>query len=516
MPGRLLCCLVLIAACWPTRTACAQAYPWARGAGYLNAEMPLSVANQNPYAGQATYYPNWGNPPYGGGSMWPNDMVDGDAYGNPGHLGYPDAYGLPPGTGPYGDQIGGQYGTPFRPAPVGRDHSHSPEPGIYPCGNTTYEALPSDRGWLYDEDIAHLRAAFQAARGSYLRIDYLSWQIENPGNTLLGAPLANVQNPRQPFVVQADDGLGNLVDVGTARVMDMSPIDLRNTQGSRIVLGVPLADGGEFDLSFYGIQSMSELRAAELLTPPTATPTNPNAVFVATSLLEDGLPGSLLILYDRDFQVKYKVTNWGMEANSLIELGGPPTGGVRTHGIVGFRYTGHLEELIQRGSFDNRSDLDFSGVILDPPINNKIYSETRNRVYGLQLGLRSEYSNKYYAVGIEPKVTLGANTYFAQVETNNLRDFDGVQDDGRVKTTLRDTNFSPTFDVGVYARANLNDWLSLQVGYNFLWMSNIARADQVVYYNDTGLVNPPAVVVRPAEESLWMQGISVGGQILLP
>lgn len=518
MPGRLICCLVLTAAaCGLPRTVCAQAYPWARGSGNFTAEMPASVAASNPYAGQATYYPTWGQPPYGGGAMWPNDTVDGDAFGNPGHLGYPDAYGMPLGSGvpaQPGQIVGGPYGSPYRPAPGYHDPSFPPGPGVHPNGNTTYEMLPPDRGLFYDEDIAHLRALRGAMRGAFFRTEYLSWQMENPGNTLLGAPLAGTNNPRQPFIVQADDGTGNIIEVGTARVMDMSPVDLRNMQGVRSVLGLPYEDG-EFNLAFYGIQAVAHMRAPELLTPASAKPTIPDARFIATSLLNDGTPDNLLVLYDRDFQAKYKVTDWGAEANFFYDLR-EPADGWRMQGMFGFRHTSHLEELIQRGSFDNSSGLDTTQGILANPVNNLIYSETRNRLYGAQFGLRSELTNKYFSVGFEPKVAFSANRYYAEVMTDNLRDYPGLQDDGRVRTSLNDTIFSPTIDLGVYARVNLNETWSLYVGYNAIWMNNIARADNVIRYDDRGALNPPHVVVQRHEESLWMHGLSVGGQITLP
>lgn len=506
MSRRLLFCLVLTAAFWLPRAASAQAYPWSQSRGFLYAEPPASAVYGPGNALGVTTYPAYGTPPFSGQALWENDRVDGNAanLGDPRNLGYPDTYGQPMGSGPPGDWVGGYYGSPYRPAP-------GMAGGVAQTGLDTYEVLPRDRGWLYDEDIAHLRAAHAALRGMFVRTEYLNWWIQNPGNTLLGAPLANTVDPRKPFIVQADDGFGNLVQVGQARVMDMSPVDLRNVQGARVTFGVPIEEG-EFDISLWGVQTIANLRAPELLLPPNATPTNPFANFIATSLLENGAPGTLLILYDRDFQAKYMVTNWGAEANFLQNLR-DPADGFNVQGLVGFRYTGHREELIQRGSFDNSSFLDPFSPILDPPVNNYIGSFTQNHVYGLQLGLRTELSNRYYTIGVEPKVALGVNQYEAQVETRNLRDFDGVQDDGTRRTELRDSLFCPTFDVGFYARFHLTDWFSLNVGYNLIWMANIARADEVVRYNDEGLANPPAVVVKPFTESLWMQGISVGGQI---
>ena len=211
----------------------------------------------------------------------------------------------------------------------------------------------------------------------------------------------------------------------------------------------------------------------------------------------------------------------------------------------GFRYTNHSEELIQHGTFDNSSSIDqpfplfpdfVTGVfpprpnLIDPALVNTIYSRTRNDFFGGQIGFKTEWATKWLAVGATPKLALGANNYVATVETRDLRDSPDLrdpanpatsllgnpQDDGRVFTEVRRTHWAPAFDLNLHARVNLTDWASVHVGYNLIWMHNLARADNIVYYNDTGLTNAPGVVVQQSREDLWMKGISIGGQILLP
>jgi hypothetical protein len=174
----------------------------------------------------------------------------------------------------------------------------------------------------------------------------------------------------------------------------------------------------------------------------------------------------------------------------------------------------------------------FPGVpnLVDPPLVNTIYSRTNNDVFAGQIGFKTELQTRWLTIGAAPKLALGVNRYSAAVETRDLRDSPDLRDpadpaesllpnpqnDHWVLTKTTKSHWSPGVDVGLYARMNLTDWASVQVGYNFLWMHNLARADEVIYYNDTGLQNPPGVVVQPAREDLWMQGISVGGQLTLP
>lgn len=577
MSPRLLICLVLVTVCGLPRTVLAQAMPWNRGTGTMTLEVPASHANGpgDPYG--ATSYPNWGNSPYASQGMWASETVDGDVYGygQPGHLGFPDTNGFPPGGGgPYGPGGGGvAYPPSFSP-----QYQFAP-PQLGPIAQTQYELLPEDQGLLYDEDVARLWALTDRMRTAWFRMEYLNWDMRNPGNTLLGAPISGLDDPRDPFLVTAVDATGNITTLGTARVMDMTPVDLQHMQGSRISFGLP-TPRGEFEGVFWGIEAVSRFRAPELATaapfntripqsdidfvalsgdpgaiinnvpfnqrilPLFFDDQNPNAVFIATSLLQNGEPSPLLVLYDADFSVKYNVKTWGSEANLLYDLR-DNVDGWTLRALGGFRYTNHSEELIQHGTFDNSASIDqpiplfpdfVTGVfptrpnLIDPPLVNTIYSRTRNDFVGGQIGFKTEWANKWLAVGATPKLALGANRYVATVETRDLRDSPDLrdptnpatsllpnpQDDGIVLSEVRRTHWSPGFDLNLHARVNLTDWASVHVGYNLIWMHNLARADNVIYYNDTGLTNAPGVVVQQSREDLWMRGISIGGQLTLP
>ncbi len=539
MSRRLFCCLVLFAACGLPRLVSAQALPWNHPHGYGTLEVPASEAAGPGDPRGATSYPHWGTPPQGGYALWPNDMVDGPVYGygHPGHLGYPDSYGSPPGPGPYGPRGGGVgYVPPYSPQYQFYPQGGAP-PGM-PAPRTVYELLPEDRGILYDEDLAALNRFGERMRGSWVRMEYLNFEMRNPGNTLLGAPLSTVNDPRQPFIVQTVDASGNFVTVGTARVMDMSPVDLKHMQGARVSAGVPTTFG-ELITSFWGIETVSRFgapelndfnvidlqdRATRLAQNPLAFPVNPNARLIATTLLDNGQPGTLAILYDRSFNVKYNVQTWGTDVHLAYDLRNPNDGWL-LQGLIGYRYFSHAEELVQNGSFDNRSSLDdplapLLGIdnIFDVPVVNEIYSATRNRINSLQLGLRTEYSNRWYALGFEPKIAFGSNSVRSKVRTASLRDspLPPLVDDGVVETRLKQSYFSPSIDLGVYARLNVTDWCAFHIGYNLMWIHNVSRADDSIYYNDLGLANPPAVVVQPTREDLWIRGLSIGGQLTWP
>lgn len=575
MSLRLFACLVFAAVCGLPHAALAQPMPWNQGSGTIQQELPASHAYGPFDPHGATTHPYWSSYPIASQGVWWNDTVDGSryGYGEVGNGGYPDSYGYPPGApGPYGPGGGG---IGYAPGQSPQFQYAQPPGAAQP--QTRYELLPQDRGLLYDEDIARLRLLKEQMRTSWFRMDYLNYSMRNPGNTLLGAPISTTPDPRVPFLVTATDDTGNLVTVGSARVMDMTPVDLAHMNGARIAFGLPTGTG-EFEGVFWGVETVARFNAPELTQalpnnlrippfnsnftqplqiPPAARtfqvpigryapffPTdrqNPNAVFIATSLRDNGENSTLLILYDADFSVKYNLKTWGSEANMSWDLRHPNDGWM-LRALAGFRYTSHQEELIQHGTFNNVSALATPApvvdpifpdatLLIDPAIVNTIYSRTNNDVFAGQFGFKTELAaTRWLTLGVTPKLALGANTYTAYVETRDLRDSPDLrdpndpdvsllpnpQDDGIVLTKVKQTKWSPGFDLGAYARLNLTDWASVQVGYNFQWLHNIARADEVIYYNDRGLNNAPAVVVQPAVEDFWLQGLSIGGVLTLP
>jgi hypothetical protein len=159
-----------------------------------------------------------------------------------------------------------------------------------------------------------------------------------------------------------------------------------------------------------------------------------------------------------------------------------------------------------------------AGSILNDPLVRKIDSWVDNNTYGVQTGLRSEFVHQHFTLGVEPRLTLGVNHYEATVRTEDLRDspFPPIQDDGVVTTNITRDLFSTIFDLQLYAKVHLNEFVNLRVGYSYTWLGNISRAHSNIYYNDNGTAFPPAVVVRSNEDNLWMSSFTIGGEIILP
>lgn len=392
----------------------------------------------------------------------------------------------------------GAYGPYYGPAP---------SPNDYVDPNIVTELLPPDRGLWWDVDLRLNQAVNDTLHGMWFRLEYLSTNIDNPGNQLLGAPLSAVADPRQPFDVVLPNGA-----ITTARVLDTSSVDFDNINGIRGTWGVPLSMGHVETMVWGTENSTSVINTDEL---PATDPLQDVEV-IATSLLTGGLPGSSVILYDAAFQARYSTEIFSAESNLYYAYRNPRLG-LRILPAFGFRFVDYDEALTQRGVYDNSSGLNAGGVLLSPLVR-RIESVVDNDVYGLQTGLRTEFVHQFFTLGLEPKVALGYNHYEGRVSTSDLRDspYPPIADDGVTENKETDNAVAPYFDFNMYAKVHLSESLYLRVGWNYTMFTNMSRAADNIYYNDNGIANPPAVGARLDEEALGVSTFTLGGEYILP
>jgi hypothetical protein len=393
-------------------------------------------------------------------------------------------------------------------------HPYAGQPQGYQQAEVPPELLPPDRGGLYDFDSRIDLIIGETVRNSYLRLEYLSWSIKQPGSHLLGAPLAGIDNPRDPFLLQTPTG-----SLAVGEVLDMQTVNLQQNNGIKGTIGIPFEDA-TLEASFWGLQ-----RAYTQVNDPAFLRDN-NALtprFIAVSLLSDGQPGDRVLLFDGSFNAKFNANAWGSEFNLYFNQKTPRLG-LTLQPLLGFRFLNYDEQLRMTGAFDNSSGAIANTGILADPVISKIGSATTNNIYSLQAGFRSEFRHQWFTLGVEPKLAFGANSYTAHVKTDNLRDFNDPNDpnnpfntdDPATSSSAGRTLFSPTLDLGAFAKIHLTEWAHLRVGYNFMLTGNVVRADRAIYYNDQGSQNPPAVKAQEKSSTFWMQGLTVGAEILFP
>lgn len=422
------------------------------------------------------------------------------------------AYGqsMPP-SGGYGPSAAQSAGWPVQHAggfPASGYYGPAPSPPQDPVDPAVItELLPPDRGLWWNTDERLNRALQDTSHGLWFRLEWMSTNIDSPGNTLLGAPLANIPDPRQPFDVLLPGGA-----ITTARVLDTSAVNFDNINGLRGTLGIPLSFGHIEGMVWGTENSTSRINTNEL---PATNPLQPVEV-IATSLLTNGAPGSTVILYDAAFRALYSSDIFSAELNLYYGWRNPRLG-LRTLPVAGFRFVDYDEKLVQTGVYNNTSGLNPGGILIDPLVR-RIESRVDNDLYSLQAGFRSEFAHQHFTLGVEPKLAVALNHYQATVNTFDLRDspYDPVVDDGATKSIETQNLVAPYFDLNLYAKIHLTQSIHLRVGWNYTVFSNISRADDNIFYNDNGIGNPPAVTARGEEESLGVSSFTLGGEIILP
>jgi hypothetical protein len=167
-------------------------------------------------------------------------------------------------------------------------------------------------------------ALADAFEGIWCEVEYLNYAVKAPGDSLLGAPLALVPNPRDPFFVTLPNNF-----VGIAIVEDTSTVNFNNLNGIRTRIGVPFK---YFSLEsvFWGLSESTDFESSTEIPPNAPQNFQDNIDFVATSLLTDGQLGGRVILYDGSFEFIYRTQMWAAESSVYLNVLNPRTG-LRIH-----------------------------------------------------------------------------------------------------------------------------------------------------------------------------------------
>lgn len=382
------------------------------------------------------------------------------------------------------------------------------------------ELLPADRGPFYDYDSLVDLELMEMARGLTFETEYLYADFQRPGNNLLGAPIASVPNPREPFFVSA----GVLVDA-RAVVPDTSRLELGAQNGVRTTLGIHAFNGFSVVGSYVGMQHMgSSFQRFPGNVDPAVAPLVPdvfdpllfpdNVRFYGTSVLTNGTVGNSVILYDRKYEADLEAQYWSGDINVVLDSRTPDTG-FQFRPLFGFKFTSYDEDLVQHGEFDNSSGIDATLGTLATPLRNTIRSATQNTMCLGQIGFQAEMVDKWFTIGVAPKVAMGSNSIRTNVFTSDLRDSDLslTTDDGITSVSKSNVIFGSTIDLNAYLKVHVNEWLSLTGSVYYWYMPTVARASNVIVYDDQGIDVPSAFHPRIKTNSLSVQGFTLGAEI---
>jgi len=445
-----------------------------------------------------------------------------------------------------------------------------------------YELVPTHRDSLHDLGYRlHLGQLEEALSGSWMRLEYLQGSIHDGGQTLgrnYRDPFGNLIRTNQQYdlVLPADDAvfpttfptnLDPATDPVTGEFLTIpveapnAAFDLSDINGLRGSFGIPVTDKSFFEASFWGLEDVHDVIDTEPLPPSSELGafglrrTRAYAITLTTDGQlapqdADGFVRNRVILYDESFFSHFKADLWSADANYVLDLRHASDGWL-LQSILGYKHTEYGEEFIFGGGFNNSTgsfgalgvfdpDVSYLDVsdgdittqavgVLATPVTNRVESHARNFRNELQFGLRSEWQTKWFDVGVAPKVGLGASLVRQKVTTSNVREPGdlglavGTPLDDPALTIERDREilFSPSFDLGLYANVHVNEWMNLRVGYNFVWLGNVASAVSSIRYNEittdplTGATDPDVGLTR-RERDIKVNLFTVGGEILLP
>jgi hypothetical protein len=385
----------------------------------------------------------------------------------------------------------------------------------------------------------------------WIRAEYLLWWTKGSPNPspLLTSVAAGTPTGGSPIP-------GAVGGAGTSVIMGGSDIDSSARSGARFTLGgwldpskVVGLEGNYFFLQ-PSIQSQSASSQGGLAAPTlmipfydvtgtfTGGPPGQSAVLPALAQLFS-IPGGLTGPFISHDTLTLRSTLQGAEANSLLNLA--RFGRLRFDSLFGFRYLNIDENL----DFTTSSQTTASAP-QSITYNTEDSFRTTNNFFGGQLGLRAEYSPDDGRGG-----WAGGFCYRAAFKLALGDTVENVNINGSTTTNIGNPPLSSlaSYAGGVFAQPSnmgshntdhfaavpevdlnvgysLFSWARVFLGYNFLFISDIARPgnqidpglnlyrSSLVQASNPPIAAPPNDPARPAystnQSSFWAQGINFG------
>lgn len=364
----------------------------------------------------------------------------------------------------------------------------------------------------------------QIGRRSWLRLEYLNWDFEDPTGSI-GAPLLN-NDGRTPFLVE-DNVDGD--QFGFAIVPNFDNVTLNDVAGIRGTYGIWF-DGGSIEFSVFGTDQASDEAAFLNLQanrpdppdpndpnppPPNAglgTQSNPNIIIPLTvdgiasdaTVSDPTVPVALAFLgFDESYRATLRSQIWGGELNVLSKPS-PSTNGFTWQWLGGMRYMSFDESFGQVGTSDG------GGAFI--PVTTRIRSSASNNLYGPTAGFRMQLASKYLTLSATPRITMGLNDYTSRLATST-RDPNGI-----ISQTIiseEEVDFTTLTQVSFLAEVHCSEAFTIFGGYDFFWSHRVARPFRSVVYDSTVNVDTlePLIGLNSDPESLALEGFSFGAVI---
>ncbi len=345
---------------------------------------------------------------------------------------------------------------------------------------------------LWDENRPIEHFLHEVSSRSWLRLEFMQWSLQGPSGGTIGAPVSGLQ-----FVVPnnsiegidvpilVNDNLNGGNTAGFTLFPQSNGLDLIDTPGIRGTLGVAM-NGGDLELSFFGFEQQSsetafhdidgprQINAAlplgpggVVIDPTLGTTTNPN---YAIPLLTDGavtdVAGLNSLIFDKSLQATLSSQMWGSELTFLTERYVPGEG-FGFQWLGGLRYTNLDESYNIQGIYDG-------GAAADRATN--ISSAVNSNYYGPEVGARASVNTRWFTLSATPRIMMGLNDHTATMTSDAI----GT---GVTSFASSKVNFGTITQLNLAAEVHLNTKFSVYGGYDFMWLTQVSRPDENIYYN---------------------------------
>jgi len=396
---------------------------------------------------------------------------------------------------------GSGYGPPgmppagYGPPPTAFEYGAPPPAGLY------QELVPQSQ-FRYQDDSRPRLTFKEAFSESYIRLDYLFWNISGSDKALLGAPsssTADLSGKTPNNMLLATDFSGPRAPVPTSAVVpSLRDGNNNDLNGLRGVVGIPTRIGTLETEAFY----FENLNNGVVFEPYTRS--NGVPVIAATTLLRNGaLSPNTMILYSEDYRAVEKATFFGAESNWILP---PLTPNIplTTSPVIGFRYI-HLTDRLNIDGTDIPDPDD-----LTTTMEHHIGSIARNNIFGPQIGLRFKTNIGRLELGAEPKFVAGINRLTEGVSTRQIytpTEPNMSYDDSR-------TVFSPMFDLSLSSKLHLSERFSLYVAYDLIIAGRVSRSYNIIDYDSPVLQSDPTHIgLQRNLDNFIAQGLAIGGEL---
>ncbi len=359
---------------------------------------------------------------------------------------------------------------------------------------------------LWDDQQPVEKFITAVAQRSWIRFEYLHWDLDGANGGNLGAPVTGTTTP----TFSVNDIETPTTQRGQAFIPQSDLLSLNDVSGVRGTLGVAL-NGGSLELNVFGTEqgesliSFNNLQARRNLgTPPDlrlGTTARPNVI---TPLLSDGVvsnaAGVNALVYDESFSADLQGQMWGSEVMLLSETYLPDYG-LHWQWLGGFRYVNYDESLGLRGVFTDGGQL--------PPRVTNIGGSAINNIYGPEIGGRWSLTAPRLTLSATPRIAFALNDHTSSVHSSGLAAGDLTVN----RIVAENIDFTPVVQVSLMGEAHLTPHLSIYGGYDLMWIGQMSRVDTNIRYNSMPGVAGGSVASIEQQvdlKSYFTRGLSAG------